>query len=176
MLNLFEKMYQGAGRVAMLANSLGTAVVLALVAIVVYDVIAREVFHMPLAGAVEVVQFALTLVVFLQLPDVMRVNRLTRSDGFLILTQSRFPRANRWARRIIDVVSSLFMLAIAVAVLPDLAETWEAGDYLGIPGIFTVPVWPMKLAIVVGSGLSTLILFFKAILPAVDTGSTHESF
>ena len=61
----------------MSANAVGTLVVLALVCVVNYDVIARGLFNSPFLGAVEVVQFSMVLIVFLQLPDVMRVGRLT---------------------------------------------------------------------------------------------------
>ena len=61
---------------------LATLVVLALVLVVNYDMGARNLFNAPFNGAVEVVQFSMVLIVFLQLPDVVRVNRLTRSDGF----------------------------------------------------------------------------------------------
>ncbi|MEP0563501.1 MAG: TRAP transporter small permease, partial [Paracoccaceae bacterium] len=43
--------------VAIVANVVGTLVVLGLVVIVNYDVVARGVFNQPFRGAVEVVQF-----------------------------------------------------------------------------------------------------------------------
>ena len=65
----------------MVANAIGTLMVLALVLVVTFDVIARGVFNAPFRGAVEVVQFTMVFIVFAQLPDVVRVGRLTRSDG-----------------------------------------------------------------------------------------------
>ena len=78
-------------RIAIAANAIGTLVVLALVAVVNFDVVARGVFNAPFLGAVEVVQFSMVLIVFLQLPDVIRVGRLTRSDGFLQLLDRARP-------------------------------------------------------------------------------------
>ena len=72
-----------ANTLAIASNALGTLVVLALVVILNVDVIARGVFSAPIKGTYEMVQFSVVLIVFLQLADVVRVDRLTRSDGFL---------------------------------------------------------------------------------------------
>ena len=64
--------------IAVAANVVGTVVVLLLVLAVNTDVVARGVFSAPFRGTVEVVQFSMVLIVFLQLPDVVRVDRLTR--------------------------------------------------------------------------------------------------
>ena len=77
--------------IAISANAVGTLVVLALVMVVNYDMGARNLFNAPFNGAFEVVQFSMVLIVFLQLPDVVRVNRLTRSDGFLTVVGGRRP-------------------------------------------------------------------------------------
>ena len=65
-------------------NVFGTLMVLGLVMVVNGDAIARNVLNEPFKGIVEAVQFSLVLIVFLQLPDVVRVDRLTRSDGFYL--------------------------------------------------------------------------------------------
>ncbi len=72
--------------VAIAANVTGTLVVLGLVVVVNYRRRrARRVQRARSTAPIEVVQFSMVLIVFLQLPDVVRVNRLTRSDGFLLL-------------------------------------------------------------------------------------------
>ena len=93
-------------RLAMAANVCGTLVVLALVLTVNVDVVARGVFNAPFRGAVEVVQFSMVLIVFLQLPDVVRVGQLTRSDGLLVILGHRRPMIalalgarSTWSRR-----------------------------------------------------------------------------
>lgn len=149
---------------AMVANTLGTVVVLLLVLAVDYDVIARGLFNKPFMGAVEVVQFSMVLIVFLQLPDVMRVNRLTRSEGFLIVMEPRFPLFIRFVRRVIDAVSSTLMVLIAIAIWPEFIDMFETKDYFGIPGVFTAPWWPIKLTIFLSAVLCSLILLFKVIL------------
>ena len=69
-----------ANTLAIIANVAGTCTVLGLVVILNVDVIARSVFNAPLKGTYEIVQLAVVLIVFLQLADVVRVDRLTRND------------------------------------------------------------------------------------------------
>lgn len=145
-----------AGGVAMAANAAGTFVVIALIAVVNYDIVARGLFNKPFLGAVEVVQFSMVLIVFLQLPDVIRVGRLTRSDGFLNLMRARAPVAGTALARLIDLVSAIFMILVAVAIWPEFVEMWETKDYFGVPGVFTAPWWPVKLVIFLSACLCTV--------------------
>ncbi|MFT6694959.1 MAG: TRAP-type C4-dicarboxylate transport system permease small subunit [Paracoccaceae bacterium] len=131
--------------IAMGANVMGTLVVLALVVVVNFDVVARGVFNAPFLGAVEVVQFSMVLIVFLQLPDVVRVNRLTRSDGFLALIGTKHPKVARVMGIFIDTVAAVFLGIIAFAIWPEFTDMFETRDYFGVPGVFTAPWWPIKL-------------------------------
>lgn len=155
-----------ADRIAIAANIAGTLVVLILVAVVNFDVIAREAFHAPFLGAVEVVQFSMVLIVFLQLPDVVRVNRLTRSDGFLVVIGRRLPRLTAALTHAIDLLSAVFMTLIAVAIWPEFTEMWHTKDYFGVPGVFTAPWWPVKLAIFLSAALCAIIFVLKVLRPA----------
>lgn len=152
-----------ANSLAIAANVLGTLTVLALVVILNTDVIARGLFNAPLRGTYEIVQLSVVLIVFLQLADVVRVDRLTRSDGFLNLLHSRRPRLTANLRRIINAISAIFMGLIAYIMFPEFLKMWSTQDFFGIPGIFTVPWWPVKLVIASGSALACLIFVLKVI-------------
>lgn len=176
--------------VAIVSNAIGTLVIFLLVGVMNVDIIARGVFHAPLRGVVEIVIFSLILIVFLQLPDVVRSNRLTRSDGFLVFVGDRHPRFANMASRVIDLVSALFMGLIAWTVFPEFVESIETChfitppefgapptgefftdlktafarcEYFGTPGIFTAPWWPAKLAIVFSVALCCIIFLLKAL-------------
>ena len=151
---------------AITANAVGTLVVLALVVVVNFDVVARGVFSAPFRGAYEVVQFSIVFIVFLQLPDVVRVDRLTRSDGFLTLIQDKRPRLTAWLRRFINGISALFMSFIAYIMWPEFIEMLHTGDYFGVPGIFVAPWWPIKLVIAASAALCTIIFILKILAPA----------
>jgi TRAP-type C4-dicarboxylate transport system permease small subunit len=144
-------------------NALGTLLVLALVVVLNIDVVARGLFNAPLSGAYEMVQFSVVMIVFLQLADVVRVGRLTRSDGFLNLLYDRRPRIGGALRRIINAMSAIFMGLIAYITFPEFLHMWDTQDYFGIRGIFTLPWWPVKLVISVGTGLACIIFVLKVI-------------
>ena len=176
---------------ASFANIIGTLVIFMLVATMNFDVVARGIFHAPLKGVIEVVIYSLILIVFMQLPDVVRHNRLTRSDGFLTFGHVAFPKFTNVLSRLIDLIGCVFMALIAWTMWPEFLESIESChfitapefgpeptgnliadmsaafgrcDYFGTPGIFTAPLWPAKLAIVFSVSLSSLIFFFKVLL------------
>ncbi|MEM9350016.1 MAG: TRAP transporter small permease subunit [Pseudomonadota bacterium] len=167
-----------ANTLAIAANALGTLVVLALVLILNVDVIARGLFSAPLKGTYELVQFSVVLIVFLQLADVVRVDRLTRSDGALNILHSRKPRAASGVRRIINAVSAIFMFLIFYVTLPEFLHMWETNDYFGVPGLFTLPWWPVKLVITFGTGLACIIFVIKVVTgqdrPALVRTPEHD--
>lgn len=177
--------------IAMCANAVGTLVIFALIAVMNVDVFSRNFFDAPLRGVVEMVIFSLVLIVFLQLPDVVRKNRLTRSDGFLVLGRRRFPRFTNALDRLIDLSAAVFMALITWTMWPEFTESIatchfltapEFGpepsgifiedikaalarcEYFGTPGIFTAPWWPAKLAIVFSAGLCFFIFLVKAVV------------
>ncbi len=152
-----------ANTLAIASNALGTLVVLALVVVLNVDVIARGVFSAPLKGTYEIVQFSVVLIVFLQLADVVRVDRLTRSDGFLNLLHHKRPGMTANLRRIINAISAIFMGLIAYITFPEFLHMWDTNDYFGVPGLFTLPWWPVKLVITTGTALSCLIFVLKVI-------------
>ncbi len=165
-LAMFALLTKVAGGIAILANAAGTFVIIALIAVVNYDIVARGVFDKPFLGAVEVVQFSMVLIVFLQLPDVVRVGRLTRSDGFLGLMTRKHPPVGTAAHRLIDGVSAAFMILVAVAIWPEFVEMYESQDFFGVPGVFTAPWWPVKLVIFLSACLCTVLFLIRVVLPA----------
>ena len=173
------------------ANAIGTLTVLVLVIVMNIDVVARGVFHSPFLGVVEIVIFSMILIVFLQLPDVVRVNRLTRSDGFLILIRDSHPRIADAFYRVIDALACVLMGLVAYATYPALVEAFETCHYFSQPefgpaptgefwtdlvaatqrchyfgtlGVFTIPWWPANAAITASAGLCSVIFFFKVVI------------
>ncbi|MBU2935428.1 MULTISPECIES: TRAP transporter small permease subunit [Pacificibacter] len=163
---------------AIAANVAGTLMVLALVVILNVDVIARGIFNAPIKGTYEIVQLSVVFIVFLQLADVARVDRLTRSDGFLNLLHDRRPKLTANLRRIINAVSAIFMFLISYIMFPEFVHMWNTQDFFGIPGLFTVPWWPIKLVIASGCALSSLIFVLKVITaqdrPALIRAPEHK--
>ncbi len=184
----FGRLFYG---LAMFSNAVGTLVIFGLIGVMNADVFLRNFHDAPLRGVVEMVIFSLVLIVFLQLPDVVRNNRLTRSDGFLVLGRARFPQFTNVLDRVIDFSAAVFMALIAWTLWPEFTESFHTchfftppefgpeptGDlftdlksafgrceYFGTPGIFTAPWWPAKLAIFFSTGLCSILFMMKAVI------------
>jgi len=176
---------------AILANTVGALMIFFLVITMNADVLSRSLFHNPLNGVVELVIFSLVLIVFLQLPDVVRSNRLTRSDGMLMLIRNSRPTAGLALSTAIDLTAAVFMALITWTMYPeflesfetchfftppefgppftgnlmtDLSAAWGRCDYFGTPGIFTAPWWPAKLAILFGVALCTVLFALNSLI------------
>jgi len=162
--SLFGRVSSGLVYIASGANAVGTIVVLILVLVLNADVIARGVFNDPFRGVHEVVQFSMVLIVYLQLPDVIRVDRLTRSDGFHALIGERYPAVGVLMGRLVDIGAAIMMVLIAIAMWPEFVDAWETNHFFGTPGIFTAPWWPVRLVIVFSAVLCALILTAKVIV------------
>lgn len=158
-----DRIYLALSIVSRGVNAIGTLAVLGLVAVVNFDVVARGVFNAPFRGTVELVQFSIVLIVFLQLPDVVRSGRLTRSDGLLLVLGDSQPWLTGVIRRAINIMSATLMLLIAITVWPEFVEAWETNDFFGTPGVFTAPWWPVRLVIVVSAVLCCLLWICKAL-------------
>jgi len=92
-----------------------------------------------------------------------RVDRLTRSDGFLTVIGGKRPNVASNMRRIINAVSAIFMGLVAYITFPEFLHMWETKDYFGVPGLFTLPWWPVKMVISFGTGLSCLVFIIKVV-------------
>jgi TRAP-type C4-dicarboxylate transport system permease small subunit len=190
-MNLLRRIYSPFVKIAAIANATGTLVIFLLVAMMNADVFSRNFLNAPLHGVLELVVFSLIFIVFFQLPDVVRNNRLTRSDGFLGLMETSSPRFANGLARVIDLAAAIFMGLIAWTVWPEFTESietchfvtppdfgppptgnlwtdfssaWARCDYFGTPGVFTAPWWPAKLAIFFGIAMCCIIFLFKVVL------------
>ncbi|MGI9425546.1 MAG: TRAP transporter small permease subunit [Hyphomicrobiaceae bacterium] len=161
LIALADRASASLGFLSRVVNAIGTLVVLGLVVVVNFDVVARGVFNTPFRGTVEVVQFSMVLIVFLQLPDVVRSGRLTRSDGLLTILANQQSRFGDVLKRLIDLLSATLMVLVAVTMWPEFTEAWETNDYFGTPGIFTAPWWPVKLVIFLSAVLCSLLWLCK---------------
>lgn len=156
-------------------NAVGTLVVLGLVLVVNFDVVARGVFNTPFRGTVEVVQFSMVLIVFLQLPDVVRAGKLTRSNGLLLVLGQSRPLLSSMIGRGIDLISAWLMVLVAVTMWPEFVDAWNTNYFFGTPGIFTAPWWPVKLVIVLSAVLCSLLWICKAFGGGTDAEANADA-
>ena len=145
-------------RVLASLNALGSVWIFILMALINADAFGRTLFAAPIDGVNEMIELSLVGIVFLQLGDATRHGRLTRSDGFFQFMLRRRPAIGRAMGATFDLLGAFFMGLILWGSTPLLIEAWEGDFYVGNPGVFTAPMWPVKLVVVIGC-LVTLLLF-----------------
>ena len=131
-------------------NSIGTAWVFVLLAIINLDILGRAIFNHPLRGVPEIVSLSIVACVFLQLAHTLKVGRLTRSEVLLNFLDARLPWLSGIIKGIYSLVGAGLMMLLLQASYPLFTKAWQIDEYVGAEGDFTAPVWPVKLIILVG--------------------------
>jgi TRAP-type mannitol/chloroaromatic compound transport system permease small subunit len=131
--------------------------VLALVLLVDADILGRELLAAPVRGVSELLALAIVAILFLQLPETLRAGRLARSELLLDRLRVARPRLAHALEAVIHAIGAILFLVLAIAVVPASAEAWREGLYVGAAGDFTAPLWPVRLVVVAGSGLTALL-------------------
>jgi len=144
------------GKVSGSMNALGSAWIFVLMILINIDAGGRTWFAAPMDGVVEMIELTLVAIVFLQLGDATRQGRLTRSDGFFKLIMRKKPAFGRFLGALFDGLGLAFMVIILWGSVPILIESYREDFYVGTEGIFTAPVWPVKLIVVIGASLMAL--------------------
>jgi TRAP-type C4-dicarboxylate transport system permease small subunit len=158
-------------------NSVGTVLIFGLVVMINLDVFSRFLFNAPIDGVKELVELSIVAIVFLQLPDAVRAGRLTRSDGLYSRLQRSHPRFTHGLGAFFDIAGALFFVVIIMGSVPRLLDAWERNYFAGNKGIFVVPVWPVRLILVIGA--ATVVVVFLGMawkhLAALTRNTGEES-
>jgi C4-dicarboxylate transporter DctM subunit len=139
-------------------NAAGVVWVFALMFLIGADITARTAFDNPIVGVTEMVSLSLVACVFLQLAHAVLHGRLMRVEMFLTPLERRAPAAASAWHALFALLGLGLLLALVLGSWPDLVSAWATSEFAGVEGIFTIPVWPIKLLIVVGSGIAGIEL------------------
>ena len=122
------------------------------------EALGRSAFNKPIIGVIEMIEISIVGIVFMQLADALRRGVLTRSDGLFNQVMARKPAAGHVMGIITHLLGAVFMGLVIRGSVPFLIDAWEKDYYIGVEGMFTAPVWPIALIIVVGIAV-TMIQF-----------------
>ncbi len=153
-------------------NAAGVVWVFALMFLIVADITARTLFDDPIAGVTEMVSLSLVASVFLQLAHAALHGRLMRVEMFLAPLARRAPGAASAWQASFALLGLGLLVALVLGSWPDLVGAWATSEFAGVEGIFTMPVWPIKLLIVAGSTMAAVVLVRQAAtaVSAADRG------
>jgi len=157
-------------------NSVGTVIIFLMMILINVDVFARFIFNAPIDGVTELVELSIVAIVFLQLGDAVRCGRLTRSDGLYTRLMNRRPKIGHMVGAVFDLAGAFFFSAILIGALPLLKDAWERGYFAGNKGLVVIPIWPVRLILVIGCITVTLVfLGFVRKHLAAATGKQERS-
>ena len=145
--------------------AVGTAWIFLLMLLIVADVIGRNLLDAPITGVAEFAARSVASIVFLQLAAAICTGRMTRSDFLLRMIGRRSPGALRAIEVFNVVVGASLFVALAVISWPEFTDALQAGEFFGVQGVYTVPTWPFRLLIVMGSVFAALA--YLACIPAL---------
>lgn len=150
---------------ANLMAAVGTVWIFLVMALVVADVVGRNLLDLPITGTAEFAARSVGSIVFLQLAAAVCAGRMTRSD-FLLRFIGRRSAAAYKALEVFNVlIGCLLFLALAAIAWPEFQDALSSAEYFGVQGVYTVPTWPFRGLIVAGSVATALA--YLACVPAL---------
>ena len=139
-------------------NTLGTFWIVALMLLIVSDITMRNIANAPIAGVPEMVSFSIVGIVFLQLAHALRSGALTRSDMLLNALEHRAPGARRFLLALFHLTGAVILAIALWRFWPSFLSAWNfpQRNFMGSPGVFTLPRWPLFLLMSVGMAATVL--------------------
>jgi len=145
-----------------LFNVLGGLWTFLIMLLISADVLARAAFNRPIAGVPEIVAFSIVCIVFLQLGRTVELGRVMRADTFQASFEKISPRLNLAISALAEFGGAALVGIIIYGVWPRMMNDYEAGYFIGTPGIFTFPSWPLSAVVVAGAALAGLQFMLRA--------------
>ena len=153
----------GLQRLTRALNALGTLWIVALMLLINADVLGRNVMNAPVRGVTELVALSIVGIVFLQLADTLHTGRFTRADVLLDRLKRTRPVAAALLQAVFHGAGALLMAVILWAAWAPLVESVRIREYVGAIGDFTAPVWPVRLIMLIGLGVTLLTFVLLAL-------------
>lgn len=153
----FTALYKVLVTISNVAGMFGIVLMLAMIFV---DICGRVFFNSPLAGVPELVRLMIVCIVFLQLSRTLELGQLIRSEGLLALLPSRVTR----------VLEVIYSLVGAGALWVIFVYSWHpmlealASHEVEASGLISVPVFPVRLIVLLGSGLVGIRFIANAVL------------
>ena len=144
-------------------NWLSSVWLLALMALICADVIGRSAFNSPITGVAEVAGFSVVAIAFLQLPRGVLANRMTRTDLLIGPLTRRWPRIAYALEASYAAVGAFMFYVITYVSYPFFMTALARSEAYGVPGVWTLPTWPVRLIIVAGAAITMAVYISKTL-------------
>jgi len=146
--------------------ALGTAMIAGLMIVICADIVARNGLGASLPLVSELGALLLVMIVCLQLAATVRADRLARAGLFIDPLRAKRPRASSALEVVFSLAGAVIVGMMAWATFGVLLTDWERGEFIGTPGLGTLPTWPFRLFILIGLTVASLEFVSRAIRSA----------
>lgn len=142
--------------------ALGTVMICLLMLMISADILARNIVGGSLPLISELGALTLVMIVYLQLGTTIRHNRLARIEFFLHWLEGRSPRALALVNGLWELAGAAVCAAIAWSTLGIFRRDVSSMDFIGVPGVLTVPTWPFRALILAGIAIAVVQFTIRA--------------
>lgn len=150
--------------------ALGTILIGVLMLIICADIVARNLMGSSLPLITELGALTLVMIVYLQLAATVRANRLARTEIFFEAFRQSRPRAGAVLSAIFDLAGGLLVGLIAWSTVTILEKDLASSEFIGVPGIATMPTWPFRALILIGVTVAAVEFLLRTV------GALREGF
>ena len=151
------------GSAAAVLSSIGTIWIGLLMLLIVADVLGRNFLDAPITGVAELAGHSVVAIVFLQTAAAIMQGRLTRADFLFRRIAKASPAAAGVLESLFCLAGALVFALIVWASWGKAVDAWTGGEFFGVQGVFTIPTWPFRGIIVLGSALAALCALYRAV-------------
>jgi TRAP-type C4-dicarboxylate transport system permease small subunit len=127
--------------------------------VVVTDVAGRVLLNRPLQGTPELVSSSIVIICYLQCAYAIRSGGMLETDALVVHLR---PRVRSVFSMVSSVLGVLLFGLIFWGSFDGVAHALASGEYEG-EGALRVPMWPVRLTVLVGSGLAALAYVLLAL-------------
>lgn len=159
-------------------NGIGSLMIIAITLLICSDIIGRTFFGRPVPGVAEIVSLSILAIVFLQLGHAIQADALARTEIFQSMISGKYPRASAFLKATFYFVAALLFAALLYGSWAKLVDAWVTSEHIGVYGISAIPVWPVRVVVVLGSAVVTLqfaLMTYREIVKAFGPSSKPES-
>ncbi len=153
-------------RVIAAMNGAGVVWIFALMFLICADIAGRTAFDRPLQAVPEIVSLSLIGCVFLQIAFAISRDRLTRAEILLATARDRAPAFAAAASLLAALAGIVVFSAVALGATPDFIRAATTGEFVGVEGIYTLPVAPIKFFVVAGC-VAALLAYTSQLIATV---------
>lgn len=150
---------------------IATLFIAVLMIIICADIVARNGLGSSLPLVSELGAMIVVLIVALQLPSAVAANRLARVELVMDWLAARSPRLVALVNALFALVGAVILFGVALASFHIFQSDLKSNDFIGTPGLGTLPTWPFRALITLGFAVSAMEFLIKAlghVLPLIS--------